>query len=168
MYVRKLEKKVFRSLDYVFILYIWYRIKLIFIICFFIYIHIILYCKMRNVIFHTLNGIRGWSTHAPDSIDVSRVSSIKFEQRLFKIFNREYDYTVKIVYDEPYTTYTFVPVSNGGSTAVPITYLTKTITRRFITLDDARREVDIVKKHQEKLDAYMNKVRNEIEIFDKM
>ena len=66
-------------------------------------------------VYHTLkNCVRGWSTFYTNPLDVSKIISVTYTERLFCLFNPEYIYSVIINYSRPRSdpTFTFRGVYN--------------------------------------------------------
>ena len=116
----------------------------------------------NKIIFHSLKGIPGWSTCTHVKIDINKIISINYTKRMFKIFNREHDYTLNIEYDEINTYTTIIPVigGNGGFTINNETEKERTITKRYKTLKDVTREIKEIEIKQEALKKYSEKIRN--------
>jgi hypothetical protein len=51
-----------------------------------------------SIISHVFKGISGWSYWKLNCVDVSKVESVMYKKRLFKLFDRQYDYTLSIHY----------------------------------------------------------------------
>jgi len=79
---------------------------------------------MKGIIFHTLKGINGWSFLKLQKIDVCKILNIKYNKKLFCIFDYEYKYTleIEIEYLEPNKNFYIKPVYGGC----------------FVVLDDIR------------------------------
>ena len=105
----------------------------------------------KNIKFHTLGGIRGWSSFQPSVVDVAKISQIYYSKRLFKIFNPEYKYSLEIIYKERYEKGKISPTitTRGiGVTFVSETHYEKLITRRFKTEEDIFSELSKIKNLQ--------------------
>jgi hypothetical protein len=121
---------------------------------------------MSGLVFHTLKGIKGWSSLDISIIDISRINKIFYEKRLFCIFDRDYPYTLTIQYNQPVKTYQIMPVyggRNGYSTIImPTVELTQLITKRYKTEDDVINEIAEIEKNIKKLELFRAKIANEI------
>ena len=51
-----------------------------------------------NITRHVFKGINGWSYWKLNCVDVSGIANVQYKKRLFKLFDRQYDYTVRIEY----------------------------------------------------------------------
>mgnify|MGYP003384689975 FL=1 len=115
-----------------------------------------------KLIFHTLKGIKGWSSCSYTKIDIGKIISIKYHERMFKIFNQDHDYTLTIEYDEAHTYTTLSPVigGKGGFTVNTVTDTERLITKRYETLKDVEREIKEIKLKQSTLNNYINETRD--------
>ena len=53
---------------------------------------------MKDAITYVLKGVRGWSIYNYKTINVANIVSLEYNKRLFKIFDRDYNWTLKIKY----------------------------------------------------------------------
>jgi len=117
-----------------------------------------------GLLFHTLNGIRGWSWCVHTKIDVAKIMSVHFEKRKFKLFDRDHDYTLVIRYKEGYQSFTISPVigGRGGATITPTYSESRYITKRYKTRFAVNREMDEIAHKQAKLESYKDKMREHL------
>ena len=119
---------------------------------------------MNNILFHTLKGIRGWSHCELSKIDVAKVISLDYHERLFKIFDTNHPYTLTIEYKEPKHSTTVSPVfaGKGGITINDVTVTEQTITKRYKSEKDVKKEVIEIKIKQEELEKMTREKENEL------
>ena len=123
---------------------------------------------MQGLIFHTLKGIRGWSSLNISTIDVHKVINIEHKKRLFCLFDRQYPYSLEIVYNEPTEIPAVAPVFNPrshagvGHVVLHNTYLTQTITKRYATEKEVQTEIAEIEAKQEKLNLIHQRIVAEI------
>lgn len=120
---------------------------------------------MFKILTHTLKGIRGWSMNTDNLIDISKVINVVYSKRKFKIFDREYDYTLNIEYKEFNSNIIFVPIISSGTYGIaPSQYVenSKTITKRYKTLQDVESEYNEILIKQKKLNKFMKEQENKI------
>ena len=86
---------------------------------------------LKKPIFHILSGIDGWSFLFIRIIDVNKVLNIKYNKRLFCFLEKDYTYTLKITYDEPF---------NIGPIFLPSSKLTK----RYKTEMECQNEIFLI------------------------
>jgi hypothetical protein len=90
--------------------------------------------NLKNILFHDLKGIDGWSFLAVNKIDVGRVLDLDVEKRSFCLFNRDHPYTLCIDYKKRENRQILNPVFVGGKMGFTMqNYTTETcfITKRF-------------------------------------
>ncbi len=120
----------------------------------------------EKLIFHTLKGISGWSSCTHVKLDINKIISFKYHERMFKIFDTSHDYTLIIKYDESNTHTTFSPVIGGKGgvvmNTVTETNRTITITKRYETLKDITKEINEIKQKQNMLNKYIKKTKNNL------
>ena len=98
---------------------------------------------IRDVLFHTLKGINGWSICKRKTIDVARVENVTWRKRRFKILDRDYDYTLSVVcYSDQPTMYFKSKTFVQGMSHEFI------ITKRYKTLDEADDECQEIRRKQ--------------------
>lgn len=122
---------------------------------------------IRGLIFHTLKGINGWSNLSYQKIDISRVLHLEMVKRSLKIRDKDYDYTLKIIYEDGTPETTANPGLNlGEHKEFPIYYSVnnQTITKRYKTLDDVREEIERIKYKQELLKNYCDRIVGDLEV----
>jgi hypothetical protein len=98
-------------------------------------------------IYHTLKGIPGLSTFQLSRIDVRRALQCIVVKRLFKIFDRDYDYKLIIQSD------------NKGSKLF-FNKNTNLISTRYKTLEDVNKDINRIKELQQIVEDYDNKYIN--------
>ena len=122
------------------------------------------------MIFHTLKGIKGWSTLSIQKIDIYKIKEIYYKKRLFCIFNRDHPYNLIIIYNEPRTTIDFAPGINfnGGFTTsmVESTSLTVNITKRYKTEIEVKNEIKEIQMKQNKIKLFQKKIESQINKMD--
>jgi hypothetical protein len=104
-----------------------------------------------------------------DKIYVDKVLNMYYNKRLFKIFDRQYDYDLVIKYDKPSKGIEINPVmsARGGFTASSTYEPTRIINRRYKTLDDVTSEINNIKFYQKQLDKYLKKEEEKFLIYCK-
>jgi hypothetical protein len=106
---------------------------------------------LKDIIFHTLRGVDGWSSFNRSIIDVARVVSITYHKREFKIYDTDHNYTLTIEYEQPEDEIKIVYVKNGFG----VTHGTKTLhmlTKRYVTEIDVLNEIREIEEKQKKLE----------------
>jgi hypothetical protein len=111
---------------------------------------------IEGILYHILKGTPGWSTCTHTKIDVAGIISVTYDKRLFKIFDKHHDYTLSINYQESQEHATINPVigGKGGITIGSETITEQLITKRYISLDDVLKEIDMIKHKQAQLQKY--------------
>jgi hypothetical protein len=108
----------------------------------------------KNIFFHNLKGIIV-SRFKPNPIDVARVINMKYDSRLFMIFDREYPYEFHINYKQSVSEIDVTPViGKGGITGIAISEGTKTdhtISIRHKTIKDITDEMKEIEHKQNTL-----------------
>jgi len=120
---------------------------------------------IRGLIFHTLRGINGWSNLSYQKIDISRVLHLESVKRSLKIRDRDYDYTLKIIYEDANPESTGNPGINlGDHKENPLYYSVnnQTITKRYKTEQDVMEEIGKIKYKQELLKNYCDRIVGDI------
>jgi hypothetical protein len=108
----------------------------------------------KDLVFHTLKGVKGWSGFFCQRIDVARVTDMMFHKRLFKLMNRDCDYTLRIDYYKPEENLTVAPTfvrGKVGFTLVNTVELSQLLTLRYKTEGDVQNEMDEIRDKQKKL-----------------
>lgn len=126
---------------------------------------------LKGMLFYALRGINGWSSCSHTSIDVAKVLKISCNERLFRIFDRDYKYTLSIEYDEIKSDTGISPVfgGNGGFVIDNNVTLKQTITKRYKTLKEANIDINEIKKRQNILKDHQNTmVKNMLENIESM
>lgn len=82
---------------------------------------------------HRLSGVQGWGTIASE-INANNVVVMTCRERLFRLFDRDLPYTLRIVYNRYVGTGQFC-------TSQYEFYETEIITRRYATREDAVKEM---------------------------
>ena len=121
---------------------------------------------MRGIVFHTLRGSPGWSSMNIERIDVSRVSRIGYQERLFTIFDKDKPNTLNIEYYFPETQITVNPVmgGKGGFAVSNTTILNHPITKRYETEEMVLEEIWMIQNKIRKLDKYTRSVKKKLRL----
>ena len=121
---------------------------------------------LKGLFSHTLTGRAGWSNCSITCIDPALVVNVHIRKRLFKIFDRDCAYTLTLKYAEPVqkTVVNYGFNTNGGLTFVPTsqTDLHQLITKRYVSLSDAQKEIAEIEKYQKMMRQYNEAIKNEI------
>ena len=121
---------------------------------------------MEKILFHTLQGISGWSGLNLKKIDIGKIISISCRKRWFKIFYKEYDYTLTIKYNKPVQYFVTQRLIGGSSGSGQIlntkTSFEQTITKRYKTKEDIDTEMKIILNKQKKLEKILHLHRKEL------
>lgn len=121
--------------------------------------------RIKGLLNYKLKGKPGWSSFQPEDIDIADIISVGYNKRLFCLFDRNNHYTLEIKCFNISTEIILAPaitLKGIGLAFVPRNTFESTITRRFKTLDEINKEIDIISNFQTKLDEYALKIRNEI------
>jgi hypothetical protein len=118
----------------------------------------------KGMLFYALRGVNGWSSCSRTSIDVAKVLKISCNERLFRIFDRDYKYTLSIKYDEIKSETGLSPVfgGNGGFVVDKDVTLEQTITKRYKTIKEANIDINEIKKRQNILKDQQNMIRKKM------
>ena len=126
---------------------------------------------MKPILYHTLkNFVRGWSKFYINPIDIRKITNIYYNKRLFCIFDPEYEYTLRINYYNPrieyiinniviYSIYNYTPFIN-------IPYISEQyveesyMTLRYKTECEVKKEIEKIKKLQDKIKEFDRKQNN--------
>lgn len=92
------------------------------------------------------NCVKGLSALQVNPIDVTKVISINHSKRLFRIFDRDYKYTMEIMYSNPRVTL--------GITVVPIYQDTSFITLRYKTIEHIDEDIREIYKLKSIVEEY--------------
>ena len=76
---------------------------------------------MSKLFNYTLKGVNGWSFCNLKTIDIRRIITASYDKRIFKFFDKEYDYLLHINYIQSNTS--------------------NTISKRYKTLSDVKKEI---------------------------
>ena len=88
-----------------------------------------------------LKGISGWSLLKLNIVDVTKIEGFNLEKRMFKMFDREYPFTLTVWYYEK----------------TAFKYDSYRIKKRYKTLDEAQNEInEIFKKQQQLCDPHFD------------
>ena len=114
----------------------------------------------KNIIFHRLNGIRGWSECILSVIDVARVQDISYRKRHFCIFDKQCPYQLEILYSVKTDKLALIPVVTSGAHIgfgmQRYTSRESYITKRYSSEQECQNEITEIHKKQKKLE-YMIK-----------
>src|SRR5689334_18355327 len=105
----------------------------------------------QSLIFHELKGIPGWSGVNKKIIDVAMVKEINFRKRLFRLIDREYPYTLNILYYDPHFG-TSVFTTGGRRVNVSEAFCESYITRRLKSEHECLSEFNEIIEKQNKLE----------------
>ncbi len=121
--------------------------------------------RIPRYLLHKLTGKPGWSSLSISEIDVTKVSNIKALERLFKVTDRDLEATLSITYDEPIENIQINPVlgRHAGFTLTNKVQLTQTITKRYKTLKDAEKEINLINTKRELIEKAHESYFNEFE-----
>ena len=127
---------------------------------------------LLGILFHTLrqDSIAGWSKVQETSLDMAKITKVEYSPRLFRIWNREYPYTLRITYSEPQTELVPAPVITlhgyiGGTIHHAVKW-SSTISRRYKSERHCLDEINEIKRKQGLLDSYIKHLRKDIVTFD--
>lgn len=115
----------------------------------------------KGVVFYTLTGAKGWSSYFRQTLDIARVTNLQYHKRLFKVFDRDCDYTLQIDYRMPTEETTLAPTfthgRGGGSfgfAVVDTVKLQHLITSRYRTKEEVQEEVQRIRTKQHKFEEF--------------
>ena len=115
---------------------------------------------ISGLLFHNLSGINGWSRMSLQCVDVAKITDVFYRRRLFKLFDREYDYSLYIKYNEPIDEFKYV--AGKHPSFVVATKTEHFISKRYKTEKDVLDEIKEIKKLQSNLNQYAETIRNKI------
>lgn len=119
-----------------------------------------------GVLFHALrhDSMAGWSKVQSTSLDVAKIIKVDYHPRMFRLWNRNHPYTLRITYAEPHENVGVAPViSNHGGVAIyNDVELTSLITRRYKTEQHCQEEISEILRKQGLLDTYTQRLRDKI------
>lgn len=116
----------------------------------------------KNLLFHQLKGVYGWSHLSIIRIDIGRIISIEKHKRLFKIRDKCYDYTLLIHYDKSTHWTGIAPVLGGGASFYNYIDESQMISKRYKTEKDIDNEIKELYEKLEKLEKYRKKISKKI------
>jgi hypothetical protein len=122
--------------------------------------------RFPGILFHTLKGINGWSNFSLKELDVAKIMSISYRERLFKIFDRDEPYSLEISYNHTIENTSVAPVFTGGKIGFSLyqkTTIEQSITKRYQTKKDVDLEFSEINHKMKKLDLLSEKLRRETE-----
>jgi len=111
----------------------------------------------KNLLFHPLKGRPSWNQDMllrDIRIDIGRVISIGKHKRLFKVFDRNYNYTLTIHYDKPTYWTGLASVFGGGASLYTHVEETQFLYIRYKSEQDIDNEIKQVQEKLEKLKKY--------------
>jgi hypothetical protein len=115
---------------------------------------------ITGILFHKLSGINGWSRMSLQCVDVAKITDVFYRKRLFKLFDREYDYTLYIKYNEPMDDFRYV--AGKHPSFVIATKTEHFISKRYKTEKDVIDEMKEIQKMKNNLNQYAETIRNKI------
>lgn len=121
---------------------------------------------IEGVFFHTLKGINGLSYLNISCIDISKIKSMTYRRRLFCIFEKDYPFTLEIIYKEPKTEIRINPVLAGNNVGAGLhqyTSFTQIITKRYKCENDVFDEIKEIKRKEELMKNKINELFKIIE-----
>lgn len=117
-----------------------------------------LFNRMKGILSYKLKGKYGWSSYQPDIIDVADIISLSYKKRLFCLLDKESPYTLNIE-----CFHITSKTSRGtGLTFIPRNNFKSIITRRFKTVVEIEKQINILSNYQNLLDNYAIKIRNKL------
>jgi hypothetical protein len=112
----------------------------------------------KGILFHKLKGTRGWSSFFTQDIDVANIERISYRKRLFKIFDRDRDYTIWITYRQMRNSVSIAPTITGngnkGITLVDTVKVSHLLTLRYVNEEDAIKEINEIQQKRDRLKKY--------------
>lgn len=112
----------------------------------------------EGILYHKLKGTHGWSSFFTQEIDVANVEKISFRKRLFKIFDRDRDYTIWITYRKLMNSTSISPTINEkgkyGVTFVDTVKATHLLSLRYLNEEDAIEEINEIQRKRDRLKKY--------------
>lgn len=109
---------------------------------------------MRDILFHHVRASFGWGKQI-SRLDVSRIEDMQVFPRLFRIYQRNLPYTLRIEYYKPETNTGIAPVFGKGGAGISVYEQTTTvhiITYRYASQHDAEHELRKLQKKQQDLE----------------
>jgi hypothetical protein len=117
----------------------------------------------KGLLFHTFKGINGWSFCDHSAVDVARILSWKYFERVFRILDREYKFSLEIMYKENKTSLEPAPITGGKGVAWYYKTVTEqVITKRYRTEYEVHQEIREIEEKQAKLIRQDNKYRSKL------
>lgn len=122
---------------------------------------------LAGILFHILrhDSVPGWSKMQITSLDVAKIIKVDYSPRFFRIWNREYPYTLHITYAEPRKELAIAPTfttNNVGATLYNDLELTSIISRRYKSEQHCKEEINEIFRKQGLLDKYIQRLRDKI------
>jgi uncharacterized protein YpiB (UPF0302 family) len=107
---------------------------------------------MKNLIFHTLKGVKGWSYLDIDKIDVARVNKMFYYRRSFCLFQEDKPYTLFIDYHLPKLK--ILPIIFNF---IYVVDLEQHITKRYSNKEEVVKEIFEINRKKEILEKYFER-----------
>ena len=120
---------------------------------------------MKGILSYQLKGKSGWAYHQPDIIDVADIISLSYNKRLCCLLDRGFPYTFNIECHNIKTETTLAPVvtSKGiGLAFIPRNNFKSIITKRFKTIAEIEKEINVISNYQNLLDDYARDIKNKL------
>jgi hypothetical protein len=95
-------------------------------------------------------------------LDVVLVKEMNVRKRLFCITNRDFPFTLDIIYHDPHVDNYFIPGANHSITSCALYENTSEMTFRFKTHEDAIFELNRIKEKKEGVNKYLESVNVDI------
>jgi uncharacterized protein YpiB (UPF0302 family) len=107
---------------------------------------------MKNLIFHTLKGVKGWSYLDIDKIDVARVNKMFYYRRSFCFFEEDKPYSLFIDYHLPKNK--IFPIYCNF---IYVVELEQRISKRYSNEEEVVKEIFEINRKKEILEKYFER-----------